>query len=129
MNGRRFIDNYAFFLSKNFISWSSKRQDLIIQLSCELKYIIFNKVDKKTIWLQQLLHQLKIILKKIFIVIWADNQEIIAFAENLKFYYRIKHINIKYYWIYEAIADDKISLKYFFYQRDNCERINQAFNY
>ena len=73
VNNRCFIDNYAFFLSKNFILWNLKRQNLIIQSSCELKYVVFNKVDKKIIWLRQLFHQLKIISKEIFIVIWTNN--------------------------------------------------------
>ena len=49
-----------------------------------------------------------------FIVIWTDNQKIIAFVENSEFHRRIKHIDIKYHWIREAVADDKISLKYLF---------------
>ena len=69
VNDRRFIDNYAFFLSKDLISWSSKHQNLIIQSSCESKYVAFSEIDKETIWLRQLFHQLKIISKKMPTVI------------------------------------------------------------
>ena len=48
------------------------------------------------------------------IVIWANNQKIIVFAENSKFHRWIKHINVKYHWVHKTIADDKINLKYFF---------------
>ena len=112
INDRRSIDDYAFFLSENFISWSFKRQNLVSQSNCESEYIVLSEVDKKAIWLKQLLHQLKIISKKMFTVVWADNQKIIAFAENSEFHRRIKHIDAKYHWIRETIADDKISLKY-----------------
>ena len=70
---RRFIDDYAFFLSENFILWSFKRQNLVIQLSCESEYVVLSEVDKEIIWLKQLLHQLKTISKKMFTVVWADN--------------------------------------------------------
>ena len=63
------IDNNAFFLLKNLILWNFKRQNLITQLSCELKYVVFNAIDKEVIWLKQLFYQLKIILKKMFIVV------------------------------------------------------------
>ena len=114
VNNRHFINDYVFFLSKNLISWNSKRQNLITQSSCESKYVVFNEVNKEAIWLRQLLHQLKIILKKMLTVIWTDNQKTIVFAENSKFHRRIKHIDVKYHWVREAIADDKINLKYLF---------------
>ena len=46
-------------------------------------------------------------------VVWANNQKIIVLAENSEFHDRIKHIDVKYHWVRETIADDKISLKYF----------------
>ena len=113
IDDRRSIDDYAFFLSENFISWSFKRQNLITQSSCELKYVVLSEIDKEVIWLRQLLHQLKIISKKMFTVVWADNQKTIVLVENSKFHRRIKHIDAKYHWIRKTITDDKISLKYF----------------
>ena len=73
INDRCFIDNYAFFLSKDLISWSSKRQNLITQSSYESEYVAFSEVDKEAIWLRQLLHQLKIISKRMSTVVWADS--------------------------------------------------------
>ena len=46
------------------------------------------------------------------IVIWTNNQKIIVLVENSKFHCWIKHIDVKYHWIRETVADDKISLKY-----------------
>ena len=112
IDGRRSIDDYAFFLSKDPISWSFKRQDLVIQSSCESEYVALSEADKEAIWLKQLLHQLETISKKMPTVVWADNQEAIALAENPEFHRRIKHIDAKYHWIREAVADGKISLKY-----------------
>ena len=97
INDRRSIDDYAFFLSKNFISWSFKRQNLVTQSSCESEYVVFSEVDKKAIWLRQLLHQLKIISKKMFTIVWADNQKVVVLAENSEFHRRIKHIDVKYH--------------------------------
>ena len=49
IDDRRSIDDYAFFLSKDFISWSFKRRNWIIQSSCESEYVAFKEVDKKAI--------------------------------------------------------------------------------
>ena len=73
INDRRSINDYAFFLSEDFVSWSFKRQNLITQSNCESKYVALSEVDKKAIWLKQLLHQLKIISKRMFTIVWTDN--------------------------------------------------------
>ena len=69
---RRFIEDWLFFMSKDFISWSFKRQNLVTQSSCESKYVALSEAEKKAIWLRSLLLQLHAIFK-IFIVIWIDN--------------------------------------------------------
>ena len=69
INDRRSINDYAFFLSENFISWSFKRQNLVTQSNCKSEYVAFNEIDKEAIWLRQLFHQLKIISKKMSTVV------------------------------------------------------------
>ena len=49
---------------------------------------------------------------KILIVLRTNNQKTIALSENFEFHRRIKHIDIKYYWIRETLQDEKILLKY-----------------
>ena len=96
---------------EDLISWSSKRQNLVTQSSCESKYVVLSETKKKAIWLRSLLLQLHAILK-ILIVIWVDNQETIALDENLEFHRRIKHIDAKWHWVREAIEDEKLLVKY-----------------
>ena len=45
-------------------------------------------------------------------LIFEDNQSAISMAESLQFEGRLKHINIKYYFIREQVSNGKICLKY-----------------
>ena len=45
-------------------------------------------------------------------LIWADNQEAIAVAENPEFHRRMKHVDIKYHWVRQAIQNELITVEY-----------------
>ena len=46
------------------------------------------------------------------LTIMGDNQGAIALAKDNKFHLRMKHIDLRYHFIREAVEDGKISMKY-----------------
>ena len=110
-DGRRSTGGWLFFLSGGPISWSSKRQDLVTQSSCESEYVALSEAGKEAIWLRSLLLQLHAV-PKVSTVIWADNQGAIALGENPEFHRRTKHIDAKWHWVREAIEEGKILVEY-----------------
>ena len=48
------------------------------------------------------------------VLLYDDNQGLLALGENPKIYYRTKHIAIKYYYIREQIDSRLLELNYIF---------------
>jgi hypothetical protein len=44
--------------------------------------------------------------------IYVDNSSAIALANNLVFHYRSKHINTRFYYLWDCIANKEIEVKY-----------------
>ena len=112
VNDRWSIKKYIYFLFDDFISWSSKRQDRVIQLFCEAEYVTSAEASKKVIWFRLLLIQLHAYFVKASVKLLTDNQEIITFIKNSEYHRRTKHIDVKYHWIKEAVKDEIIEFKY-----------------
>ena len=91
---RRFTFEYMFNLSSDVISWFFKRQLIVILSTCEVEYRAQIEVDKKVIWLKNLVTQLSLSVNLFFVVIHCDNQETIVLAKNSQFHARIKHVKI-----------------------------------
>lgn len=58
VDGRRSTGGWICFLSGGPISWSSKRQDLVTQSTCEAEYVAVAEAGKEAVWLRSLLMQL-----------------------------------------------------------------------
>ena len=104
---------YVFNVRNEVISWSFKRQSTVIFSTCEAEYMSQIQAVKEVIWLSRLLKQINfstLIVIKVFIIlgsfssqsiyfltiiiIYCDNQKVVALAKNLTQHFRIKHIDI-----------------------------------
>ena len=65
---------------------------------------------KEQIWLSNLFDQLGLIYAKA--PIWTDSQSAIALARNPEHHARMKHIDIQYHFVREALLDKKIDMRY-----------------
>ena len=72
-----------------------------------------NEAGKEAVWLQRILKKLRLIkYLPSPILIYKDNQETIALAENPKFHCQIKHIDIRYHWVRNTVLYKLITLEY-----------------
>ncbi len=112
---RRFIFEYAFNVNSEVINWFSKRQSIVTLFICEVEYTEQIVVAKKIIWLRNLMIQLTCNVEySQAIMIYKDNQEIIALIKNFQFHARIKHIDIQTHFVREKMTDEFIDLIYVF---------------
>ena len=112
-NTRRFTFEYVFNVKSEVINWLFKRQSIVILSTCEVEYMNQTQTVKEIIWLSRLLKQINfntfIVIKAFIaldsfssqsiyfltiIIIYCDNQKIVALAKNLIQHFRIKYINI-----------------------------------
>jgi hypothetical protein len=94
-NIKRLISEYAFNVNSEIISWFSKRQSIVTLFICEIEYTEQTLIVKEIIWLRNLMIQLTCNVEYFqAIMIYENNQVVIAFVKNSQFHARIKHIDI-----------------------------------
>ena len=105
------ISGFSFHYGMGAVSWSSKKQNVVLLLSTEAEYIAQIHAAKEAIWLRSFMSEMRG-GKQMPLTISCDNQGTIALAKDNKFHSRTKHIDLHYHFIHEAIEDRKISVKY-----------------
>jgi hypothetical protein len=111
MNDRRSTSGYVFILASATISWSLKKQTLVVLSSTEAKYITSAHTAKELIWLRELLTGLDLATNSPTTLL-MDNQSAIAIAKNPTFHKCTKHIEVHYHFLKKMVEDGKIKLNY-----------------
>ena len=91
------------------ISWSSKKQHIVVLSSTEAEYIAQTHMAIEALWLRSFLRELRSAPDDP-LIINCDNQGVIALAKDNKFYMRTKHIDMHYHFICEAVEDGKVAV-------------------
>ncbi|KAH9110398.1 hypothetical protein AeMF1_014782, partial [Aphanomyces euteiches] len=77
---RKSQTGYIFLLGDNPVSWRSVKQTLVAASTVEAEYIALNSAVSEALYLQQLLHQLKVPTK--LVTLFEDNMGVIHLAKN-----------------------------------------------
>ena len=93
------------------MSWSSKKQNIVLLSSTKAEYVAQTHTAKEAIWLRSFISKLTGGDAKLLTIL-CDNQGAIALAKDNKFHARTKHINLCYHFICEAMEDGRINMKY-----------------
>ena len=110
--GRKFTSGYVFLLAGAAISHCSKLQSIVALSTCEAEYVAMCEAGKEAIWVHRLLVELGYRKKNTAVPLRADNQGAIALTSNPEFHRRIKHIDVRYHWIREAVETKQIDVIY-----------------
>ena len=109
---RKSTGGYTFVGNGGAISWKSRKQKSVTLSSCEAEYCALADAAKEAMWLKSLIQEVDKNAKKEPMIIFEDNQSTIAFAKNPIQSERTKHIEVKYHYIREKVAEGKIEVKY-----------------
>jgi hypothetical protein len=114
-NIKRSTSEYAFNVNSEVINWFSKRQSIVTLFICEIEYTEQTLAVKEIIWLRNLMTQLTCDVEySQAIVIYENNQDVIALIKNSQFHARTKHIDIQIHFIKEKVIEKFIDLFYVF---------------
>ncbi len=102
-NIRKFTEAYLFLLYEGFISWCFKRQQFVALSLTEAKYMAETQAMKEAIWLRRFLSEIGYFHDNNVVIIQADNNKAMNLARNPEFHACIKHINIQYHFVHEAV--------------------------
>ena len=105
------ISGYSFHIGQGVVMWSSKKQYIIALLSTELEYIVLVHATKEGLWMCTFLSEVQDVPRETM-ELSLDNQGVIALSKDNKLHQHMKHINIHYHFICEAVEDGLIRTNY-----------------
>jgi len=112
----RSTTEYMIKLADGIFSWNSRAQRTVALSSTEAEYMSLSDTSRQLVWIKALLSELSINLGPI--PLCGDNQGSIFMASNPVQECRIKHIDIRYHYIWEVVRQRQIKL-YFINGADN----------
>ena len=109
INTRRSTSGYIFMFQGAPISWSSKKQQSVALSSCEAEYVALSNATQEAMWWYNLQKEID---EEMPIEMNVDNQSAINLASNNSYSTRTKHIDIRFHFVKEVVADNKIEIQY-----------------
>ena len=89
------------------VAWGSKKQSIVALSSTEAEYVAMTNVLKDILWLRNLIAEIHVPITTPT-PLHCDNQGAIALTLNNKFHLQMKHIDIRYHFIQEAVENDHV---------------------
>jgi hypothetical protein len=108
---RHAISGYTFIIDSGAVSWSSRKQELVMLSTAEAKYVAAMHTAKECIWLRRLIGKLFPSLH-MQTMLFCDNQVALKLATNDNYHAHTKHIDIRFHFIRQVIASGAIKMVY-----------------
>ena len=86
------------------VRWSSKLQNWVTVSTTEAEYVAAVEAAKEAIWLRNLLTELGYKFSTPS-TLFVDNNSAIAVAKNPEKFSRVKHIDLRLYWLKEKVGE------------------------
>ena len=114
ISDRKSISAYVFMLNDNSgqISWKTKKQNTVALSSCEAEYISLSMCVQEAMYLRKMITFVYGEDVETRVKIGVDNQGTIALAKNPIINQRSKHIDVRYHFLRDAVADCIVELYY-----------------
>jgi hypothetical protein len=109
INDRHSISGHDFILGGAAISWSARKQWIIVQSTTEAKYVAGAQATNKAIWLRHLLAELGQPQHEPMIL-QIDNESAIKLTKNPVFHQATKHIEMCYHHMHYCLESGTITL-------------------
>ena len=108
LDGRRSTTGYMFTLGGGCISWRSVLQKCVAQSTTEAEYVAAAEATKEAIWLNRLITEMG--LTQASVNLHCDSQSALHLAVNQVMDSRVKHIDVRYHFIRQAVSDKMLEL-------------------
>jgi transposase InsO family protein len=106
-NGRS-TGGYVITIAGAAVSWASKLQSIVALSTTEAEYIAAVEGAKEVIWLRQLLSEFGLVISGPS-ALHIDNQAAISVSKNPEHHGRMKHLDIRFYWLRDQVEAGLIS--------------------
>jgi hypothetical protein len=110
LNTRRSVGAYCYSLGSGVVSWSSRKQRTLADSTCYAEYIALHEAAHEVMFLRQLLAGLNL-PEPGATTVYCDNDAAAKLTEDHIWHARVKHIEIKYYYIRERIENGEMNIQ------------------
>jgi hypothetical protein len=107
VDSRRSTTGYVVFAAGTPIAWCSKLQTTIAISSMEAEYMAAFFAVQEVVWLKGVLSEMDLDYGQP-VPLLIDNQSAIRLAKNPMYHKRSKHIEIKWHWLREKVAEQHV---------------------
>ena len=113
LDNRTSTSGNIFISGTGAVSWLSKGQTVVATSTAEAEYISLYHCVQEAIVLNRLSRELNQQHNTVLpMTIYCDSQSAISIAKNINKQSRAKHIDIKYHFVRQAVANKQVSLEY-----------------
>ncbi|CAM0953939.1 unnamed protein product [Alopecurus aequalis] len=111
VDDRKSTTGFLYYFGHCPITWTSQKQRIVAQSSCEAEYVAAASAACQGIWLGRLIGELlgreanRFALK-------IDNQSAISLCKNPVFHERSKHIDTRYHYVRDCVDKGKIAVEH-----------------
>ena len=93
------------------ISWASKLQPVVTLSTTEAEYISATATGQEVLWLRNLFSEMGYAIEGPS-TLFLDNQSAISVSRNPEHHGRMKHLDLRHYWLRDTVKAGLIDVKY-----------------
>jgi hypothetical protein len=108
----RSVTGYVVNINGSSVSWKSQRQSTVAMSSTEAEYMALYAVVQEVIWIKRMLQDISDAYKDQVIIVYQDNKSAILLASNPTQHSRTKHINTKFHFVRDQVAEGQVKIQY-----------------
>jgi hypothetical protein len=102
---------FAMFLNGSLVNWGTKKQSIVAQSTMESEIVSANSAGRTLAHGRNVLSELGFGQKDPS-KLWEDNTACIKVVKDPQHHGRAKHMDLRYFWIREAVQQGKIAIQY-----------------
>src|SRR5579859_2091717 len=107
-NGRS-TSGYIVKMGTGTISWSSKLQGIVTLSTTEAEYVAATTAGQEILWLRNLLSEFGYKFNAPS-TLYIDNRSALSVAKNPEHHGRMKHLDLRFYWLRDEVERGNINL-------------------
>ena len=114
MDDKNSTSGYIFMIDKGAVSWKSVKHTLIASSTMKAEYVACYEATCHAIWLRNFISALGVVVHSISrpLKLFCDNFAIISLFGNTMSIFPSKHIDVKFYFVKEKVAESLISVEH-----------------
>lgn len=111
VDDRKSTSGGAFYFGDRLVAWHIKKKKSVSLSTTETKYIVVVSCCTQVLWMNQTLKDLGIKLSEPTSIM-CDNTSAIKISKNQVMHSRTKHIDIRYHFLKERVAEGEVKLDF-----------------